>query len=226
MEGDQTAKLSSLGVLEKTSCGMPLSRTLWPLPTCGHLPNSRGGGREGVYPQNRKVQRIILDPPLHPASSGNPRPHQERRPVLFLGACAKLLSFFSVYRLPFRNLTRWHLEGHLLAKTQTNCDSYDMKSATVNTARSLAISRIKGLLAPVPLVLSHYIVKLLNSACRMMVCITLFGSLESPRAVVNSSVSETNLSVETLCKHTNIVMFILVIQMVTKIFVFVQFVCF
>src|SRR6218665_1181251 len=145
MEGDQTAKLSSLGVLEKTSCGMPLSRTLWPLPTCGHLPNSRGGGREGVYPQNRKVQRIILDPPLHPASSGNPRPHQLRRPVIFLGAWTKatghyrrdarnLLSFFSAFRLPFRDLTRWQIEGHSPAKTQMNCSSYNIKSATVNTA--------------------------------------------------------------------------------------------
>src|SRR6218665_1847216 len=98
MEGDQTAKLSSLGVLEKTSCGMPLSRTLWPLPTCGHLPNSRGGGREGVYPQNRKVQRIILDPPLHPASSGNPRPHQLRRPVLFSELGQKLRATTSKMR--------------------------------------------------------------------------------------------------------------------------------
>src|SRR6218665_215078 len=80
MEENQTAKLSSLGVAEKTSCGMQLSRTLWPLPTCnaGHIRNSRGGGREGVNPQNRKVQRTIFDPPLHPASSGNPRPHQLR----------------------------------------------------------------------------------------------------------------------------------------------------
>src|SRR6218665_3701833 len=94
MEGDQTANLSSLGVAEKSSCGMPLSRTLWPLP------NSRGGGREGVIPQNRKVQRIILDPPLHPASPGNPRPHQLRRPVLFLGAWTKATGH---YRRDARN---------------------------------------------------------------------------------------------------------------------------
>src|SRR6218665_796110 len=48
--------------------------------------------------------------------------------------CAKLLSFFSAFRLPFRDLTRWHLEGHSPAKRQTNCDSYNIKSATVDTA--------------------------------------------------------------------------------------------
>src|SRR6218665_1187688 len=47
------------------------------------------------------------------------------------------------------------------------------------------------------LFLSQYIVKLLNSACRMIVCIMLFGNLDSPRAVVNSSVFETKPSVET-----------------------------
>src|SRR6218665_2538196 len=55
------------------------------------------------------------------------------------------------------------------------------------------------------LFLSQYIVKLLNSACRMMVCITLFGNLESPRAAVNSSVSETKPSVETSSVNRRIV---------------------
>ena len=60
-----------------------------------------------------------------------------------------------------------------------------------------------------------------------MVCITLFSNLESPRAVVNSSVSETKPSVENLkCKQTNIVMYIFVIQMVTEIFyLFSLYVC-
>src|SRR6218665_3254607 len=66
----------------------------------GHLPNSRSGGREGVNPQNRKVQRIILDPPLYPTSSGNPRPHQLRRPILFLGAWTKATD---QYRRDVRN---------------------------------------------------------------------------------------------------------------------------
>src|SRR6218665_1358527 len=44
----------------------------------------------------------------------------------------------------------------------------------------------------------NIIVKLLNSACRVMVCITLFGNLESPRAVVNSSVPEAKPSVESV----------------------------
>ena len=61
----------------------------------------------------------------------------------------------------------------------------------------------------------------------MIVCIMLLDNLDSPRAVVNSSVSETKPSVDTprQCKQTNIVMFIFVIKMVTKIFVFAQFVC-
>src|SRR6218665_2861681 len=53
------------------------------------------------------------------------------------GSCVKLLSFFSAFRLQFRDLTRWHLEGHSPANTQTNCDSYDIKPATFNTARTL-----------------------------------------------------------------------------------------
>src|SRR6218665_1008365 len=76
----------------------------------GHLPYSRCGGREGVNPQSRKGQRIILDPTLHPTSSGSLRP---------------------------RDLTRRHCEGHSPAKTQTNCDSYDITSATVNTVRTI-----------------------------------------------------------------------------------------
>src|SRR6218665_207456 len=110
-----------------------------------HLPNSRGCRREGVNLQNRKVQLIILDPPLYPTSSGNhigpstvkacPFSRSLDRSYGPLPArCTKLFSFFSAFPLPFRALTRWHLEGHSPAKTQTNCDSDDIKPATFNTA--------------------------------------------------------------------------------------------
>src|SRR6218665_418219 len=51
--------------------------------------------------------------------------------------CAKLLSLFGAFRLPFRDLTRWHLEGNSPATTQMNCDSYDIKPATFSKARTL-----------------------------------------------------------------------------------------
>src|SRR6218665_2405733 len=106
-----------------------------------------GVGREGVNPQNRKVQRIILDPPLYPLALETLGPINceglsfsrslDKSYGPLPARCAKLLSFFSAFRLPLRDLMRWHLEGHSPAKTQTNCDSYDTKSATVNTSRTL-----------------------------------------------------------------------------------------
>src|SRR6218665_1237162 len=142
MEGDQTAK--PLVWRKKPRVGCHCHGHSGRFLLAGHLPNSRRDGREGVNSQNRKVQRIILNQTLHPASSETLGPSTTKacpfcrslgksygpRPA----RCAKLLSFFSAFRLPFRTLTRWHLEGHSPAKTQTKCDSNDIKYATVNTA--------------------------------------------------------------------------------------------
>ena len=46
----------------------------------------------------------------------------------------------------------------------------------------------------------------------MMVCITLFDNLESPRAVVNSSVSETKAGVETSSVNRRVIIIIIIIK--------------
>src|SRR6218665_927297 len=144
MEGDQTAKLSSLGVAEKPRVRCHCHGHSGRFLLAGHLPNSRGGGREGVNPKTKKYSELssthhftslaleTLGPINCEGLSFFSEFGQKLRPLP--ARCAKLHSFFSAFRLPFRGLTRWHLEGHLPAKTQTNCDSYDIKSATVNTA--------------------------------------------------------------------------------------------
>jgi len=84
-----------------------------------HLPNSQSDDREGVNPQSRKVQRFILDPPPQPARSGNPRPHQLRRPVLFLGAWTKAKGY---YRRDARNC--FPFSAHIYYHSEINAVAF------------------------------------------------------------------------------------------------------
>src|SRR6218665_70265 len=91
-----------------------------------------------------------------------------------------------------------------------SCDRYlkchSAQAVSYKTSQelgNLTDYKVIGSSAIVPVTV--YIVKLLNSACRMTVCITLFGNLDSPRAVVNSSVSETKPSVDTSSVNRRIV---------------------